>query len=84
MLFGKGWLWGTNNNVEVNNATTETALSSITTANVGERTTKVDETLDITLNVESDGTVASEQNLDIMSDMLTEKINKTLGDMING
>ena len=38
----------------------------------------------ITLNVESDGTVAGQQNLDVISDMLTDKIDKILGDKING
>lgn len=83
-IFGKGWLWGGNDGVDVNNTTTDNALSSITTTNVAERTTKVDETLEITLNVESDGTVASSQNLDVISDMLTDKIDKLLGDKING
>ena len=83
-IFGKGWLWGTDDGVELNNTSTENTLSSITTTNVGERTTKVDETLEITLNVESDGTVASSQNLDVISDMLTDKIDKLLGDKING
>lgn len=83
-IFGKGWLWGKNEGIQVNNTSTENALSSITTTNVGERTTKVDETLEITLNVESDGTVAGQQNLDVISDMLTDKIDKILGDKING
>lgn len=83
-IFGKGWLWGTDDGIELNNTSTENALSSITTTNVGERTTKVDETLEITLNVESDGTVAGSQNLDVISDMLTDKIDKLLGDKING
>lgn len=83
-IFGKGWLWNDAPAVSVDNTSTDTALSSITTTSVGERTTKVDETLDITLSVESDGTVAGQQNLDIISDMMTDKINKALGDMVNG
>lgn len=59
-------------------------MNIITSANVSEKTTKVDEKLDITLSVESDGTVAGQQNLDVISDLLTDKINKALGDMVNG
>ena len=83
-IFGKGWLWGNEDDFNVQNTQTANTLSSVTTTSVGERTTKVDETLEITLNVESDGTVASEKNLDVISDMLTEKIDKILGDKING
>ena len=84
MIFGKGWLWGTDDSVDLNNNSTESALSSLTTTNVNERTTKTEETLEVTMRVESDGTVASEQNLDVMSDLIVERINKAMGDMING
>lgn len=85
-LIGYGWLWGKedNNNAEVDVSSTSQALSSVTTSQVSERTTKVDETLDITLSVESDGTNAGQQNLDVISDLLVDKINKVLGDEING
>lgn len=62
----------------------QSSMSTITSANVSEKTTRVDEKLDITLSVESDGTVAGEQNLNVISDLLTDKINKALGDMVNG
>lgn len=84
MIFGKGWLWGGNNNVEVVDTSTQNAISTVNSSVVNERTTKVDETLEITLNVESDGTVAGEKNLDTISDLLVDKINKALGDMVNG
>ena len=83
-IVGKGWLWGGNDTVGIDNTTTQQAISTVTSSNISERTTRVDEKLEITLNVESDGTVASEKNLDIVSDLLKDKINKALGDMING
>ena len=84
MIFGKGWLWGTDNGIEVNNTSTESALNALTTTSVNERTTKTEESLEVTMKVESDGTVASEQNLDVMSELIVERINKAMGDMING
>lgn len=60
------------------------AQSTVNSSIVNERTTRVDETLEITLNVESDGTVAGDKNLDTISDMMVDKINKALGDMVNG
>jgi len=85
-VIGYGWLWGgeNNNNAQVEAVTTSNAYSTVTSANVSEKTTKVDEKLDITLSVESDGTVAGQQNLDIITDMMTDKINKALGDLVNG
>ena len=85
-LIGYGWLWGgeDNNNAQVEAVTTSNAYSTVTNANVSEKTTKVDEKLDITLSVESDGTVAGQQNLDTITDLMTDKINKALGDMVNG
>ena len=84
MIFGKGWLWGTDNGIEVNNTSTESALNALTTTSVNERTTKTEESLEVTMKVESDGTVASEQNLDVISELIVERINKAMGDMING
>ncbi len=72
------------NEFDVNEESTSSSLNTITTANVSEKTTKVEEKLDITLNVEGDGTEAGEKNLDIISDMVVDKINKALGDMVNG
>lgn len=84
MIFGKGWLWGNDSGIDVNSTSTESALNSLTTTSVNERTTKTEETLEVTMKVESDGTVASEQNLDVMSELIVERINKAMGDMING
>lgn len=90
---GKGWLWGDKlwegNNFENFLFTGMeggllNAQSTVNSSIVNERTTRVDETLEITLNVESDGTVAGEKNMDIVGDMLVDKINKALGDMVNG
>ena len=61
-----------------------TSTATITNSVVNEKTTSVNETLDISLSVESDGTVAGDKNLDTISDLMVEKINKALGDMING
>ena len=75
---GKGWLWDipdTNANV----STTENQVSVITNSARLERTEKVEETLDISLKVESDGTTAGKENLDIVSDLVVDKINKILG-----
>lgn len=84
-LVGKGWLWGKENpSTQIETLTSSTANSTITNAVVSEKTTKVNETLDITLSVESDGTLAGDKNLDTVSDILVEKINKALGDMVNG
>ena len=87
---GEGWLWGEkiwdkkySDPIDFL-ASPMGSTSSITNSVVNEKTTKVDEKLDITLSVESDGTVAGEKNLDILSDLMVEKINKTMGDMING
>ena len=90
---GEGWIWGerkVNNPLEYfqemmthSGGLTDT-FSSISATTVNEKTTKVDETLDIRLSVESDGTVAGDKNLDTISDMLVDKINKALGDMVNG
>ena len=86
---GKGWLWDRDEKIFTNDwlftpmgDTTTTA--SITNSVVNERTTTVNETLDISLSVESDGTVAGDKNLDTISDLMVEKINKALGDMVNG
>ncbi|MBO7712032.1 MAG: hypothetical protein J6S85_00975 [Methanobrevibacter sp.] len=90
---GKGWLWGDKlwegNNFEQflfggMEGGLLNAQSTVNSSIVNERTTRVDETLEITLNVESDGTVAGDKNLDTISDMLVDKINKALGDMVNG
>lgn len=90
---GKGWLWGDKlwegNNFENflfggMEGGLLNAQSTVNSSIVNERTTRVDETLEITLNVESDGTVAGDKNLDTISDMLVDKINKALGDMVNG
>ena len=91
--FGKGWLWGDKlwegNNFENFLFTGMeggllNAQSTVNSSIVNEKTTRVDETLEITLNVESDGTVAGDKNLDTISDMMVDKINKALGDMVNG
>lgn len=86
---GKGWLWDRDEKIFTNDwlftpmgDTTTTA--SITNSVVNERTTTVNESLDISLSVESDGTVAGDKNLDTISDLMVEKINKALGDMVNG
>lgn len=90
---GKGWLWGDKlwegNNFENflfggMEGGLLNAQSTVNSSIVNEKTTRVDETLEITLNVESDGTVAGDKNLDTISDMLVDKINKALGDMVNG
>lgn len=90
---GEGWLWGertVNNPLDfVQELATHTGgiaetLNGVNTSTVSERTTTVNESLDISLSVESDGTVAGDKNLDTISDMMVEKINKALGDMVNG
>ena len=82
-LLGKGWLWGVGS-VDLNTNNTTTALSTVTNSQISEKTTRVDESLEVRLSVESDGTIAGEKNLDVMSDLLVEKINKAMGDMIDG
>lgn len=92
--FGKGWLWGPKlwegDNLEnflftgMEGGLMDLVYPSVTNSVVNERTTRVDETLDIKLSVESDGTIAGDKNLDTISDMMVEKINKALGDMVNG
>lgn len=82
---GYGWLWGKEEEPQsVSITPIEEAITTISNSQVSERTTKIDETLEITLNVESDGTVAGDKNLDTISDLLIDKINKSLGDMIDG
>lgn len=88
---GEGWLWGEKIWDKYDNPMDwlvspmgSTSTASITNSVVNERTTTVNETLDITLSVESDGTVAGDKNLDTISDLMLEKINKALGDKING
>ena len=91
---GEGWLWGDKIWDKYDNPMDWlfgspsggllNAQSTVNSSIVNERTTRVDETLEITLNVESDGTVAGDKNLDTISDMLVDKINKALGDMVNG
>lgn len=84
-MIGKGWLWGEGSwfgwgdNSSTNVSTTENQISTITNTAMLERTEKVEETLEISLKVESDGTTASKENLDIVSDLVVDKINKILG-----
>lgn len=80
-LIGYGWLWGTDGASEqtANISTTENAISTINNVGSVERTEKIDETLDITLRVEGDGTRVSEENLNIVSDLVVDKINEILG-----
>ena len=80
VTIGKGWLWGTDedsNSADL--STTTTAISTINNVGSLEKTEKIDETLDITLRVEGDGTAVSEQNLNIVSDLVVGKINEILG-----
>lgn len=92
-VFGKGWLWGDklwegDNFLETLTTGMSGGLldahSTVTNSTVNERTTTVNESLDISLSVESDGTVAGDKNLDTISNLMVEKINKALGDMVNG
>lgn len=87
-MFGEGWLWGEKNDWVESGKDFFGGLfganSMVSSSMVNERTTKTEETLEVTMRVESDGTVASEQNLDVMSDLIVERINKAMGDMING
>ena len=80
-VIGYGWLWGTDDTNEhtANISTTENAISTINNVGSVERTEKIDETLDITLRVEGDGTKVSEENLNIVSDLVVDKINEILG-----
>lgn len=80
-IFGRGWLWGKdeNNSQNVEILNTENAISTINNVGSVERTEKIEETLDITLRVESDGTKVSEENLNIVSDLVVDKINEILG-----
>lgn len=88
---GEGWLWGEKIWDKYDNPIDwlvspmgSTSTATITNSVVNEKTTSVNETLDISLSVESDGTVAGDKNLDTISDLMIEKINKALGDMVNG
>lgn len=73
---GKGWLWDV---PEANVTTTDNQITAITNTGRVERTETVNETLDISLRVESDGTNAGQENLDVVSDLVVDKINKILG-----
>lgn len=85
ILVGKGWIWGKKDkSVDISTYSADDAISTITNSKISEKTTTVNETLDVTLKVESDGTVAGQENLNIMSDLLVDKINKALGDEIDG
>lgn len=83
-VIGYGWLWGRDepSTPTVQNSNVETAISTVSSTGRVERTETVNETLDVTVRVESDGTEAGEKNLDVISDMLIEKINKALGDEV--
>lgn len=80
-IVGYGWLWGTDNsnNQTANISTTENAISTINNVGSVERTEKIEESLDITLRVEGDGTQVDDKNLEIVSDLVVDKINKMLG-----
>lgn len=79
-IFGKGWLWGKEDNEqELSLSNTESAISTINNVTGVERTETINETLDITLRVESDGTSVSEENLNIVSELVVDKINELLG-----
>ena len=82
-LIGYGWLWGEGSwfglGTSPNITTTDNAISTINNIGSVERTEKIDETLDITLRVEGDGTEVSEANLNIVSDLVVDKINEILG-----
>lgn len=73
---GRGWLWDI---PEANVTTTDNQITAITNTGRVERTETVNETLDISLRVESDGTNAGQENLDVVSDLVVDKINKILG-----
>lgn len=80
-VIGYGWLWGTDdvNEQTANISTTENAINTITNVSGVERTETINETLDITLRIEGDGTRVSEENLNIVSDLVVDKINEILG-----
>ena len=75
---GKGWLWDTRGS-EKEIKTSQNELNTIVNNTKMERTEKVDETLDITLRVEGDGTDVSDKNLEVVSDLVVQKINTILG-----